>query len=371
MAGALCACGGIEGSEGVAISNTVQFPSKGTWTQVGQAPIVFEEGYEDEYRYADDDLGIEIESAEADELLMREMDEGDRALFADDQGNLYLSEDQIFATLAKEGTGFFEAGGEINPGEVEGTVGKDIFGADDRTLWGNTTGYPARAHAALRSSPTTSYHFCSGSMIGPRHLLTAAHCIYKDGAYTKTRSQVRVVWGQDGSGNSSGNTPVLGKRRVVAWIIPNGWVNSGRRKYDYALLILDDATYSPGWLGFKAYGWTTLLGLNVNINGYPGHSYPCAASPRSDGKCGGYLYHGYGPLTFVTSDVLLTQVDWEKGQSGGPVYRYRNGSRYVVGIVSASSPVTNTAARMRSGMANALCDWIGNYPSSHFSHNCQ
>lgn len=371
LAGSLIACGGAatELDESVTTGLTAERPHDGEWAEIGQRPVAYREGYEDETMVLAPGQLERAPDAEAE--LQRVADDKDLAVFVEDDGRLFLRTDRrIDLSAVRAGVGFFPADAPLTDGEGGDQADKDIFDGDDRELWGNTTSYPARAHVAIRSSAGATSAFCSGVAIGPRHVLTAGHCLYRDGAFTKVRADLRVVFGQDGSGNAGENTP-YGKRSVVAWVLPNGWVDGESRRYDYALLVLDDQTFSPGWLGFRAYDWTTLLGLNVNINGYPGHSYTCAASPRADGLCGGYLYHGYGPLLFVTADELLTHVDWEKGNSGGPLYRFTDGNRYVVGVVSASNSAFNTASRMRTGTADALCSWIGSYPSQHFSHACQ
>jgi V8-like Glu-specific endopeptidase len=369
---AAAACGGPLDAPTEATSSFLasEPPHDGDWTLIGQRPVIVREGYEDErFELSTETLSQDQGAAES---IQRQADQGDRPLYVDDAGQLFLRTDLPLDLVAiRRGLSHFEASEPTTEGEGADLADKDIFNGDDRTWWSNTTSYPARAHVALRSSPGASTAFCSGAAIGPRHVLTAGHCLYRDGAFTKVRADLRVVFGQNGSGNDAANTPNGGKRSVAAWVLPSGWINEESRRYDYALLILDDQSYSPGWLGFADYGYTTLLGLNVNINGYPGHGYSCAASPREDGLCGGYLYHGYGPLLFVTTNELLTHVDWEKGNSGGPLYRYTNGDRYVVGIVSASNSLFNTAARMRSGMADALCSWIGSYPSAYFDHSCQ
>ncbi len=350
-----------------------ELPARGTWMRYGQAIIEAQEG--PPAPALDVDPGPRVESEETDRALGESLSpEADRPVVVTSSGEMFERIDRVdrlFEGLELS-QHFFE--GEEAPGdELTDTRDKDIHGADNRTLWRNTTSYPKRAHVAIRSSSSATRAFCSGVMVGPRHVLSAGHCFHKDGAFTKVRSNLRVVFGQDGSGNSSSNTP-LGKRRVVSWVFPKGWLDDGNYKYDYALLILEDSTYSPGWLGMAAYGWTTLQGLGINTNGYPGHHYDCAASPITSGsdkgKCGGYLYHGYGDIDLVFSGTLYTKVDWEKGQSGSPVYRYNNGQRRVVGVVSRSNSSWNKATRMRQGMFDALCDWIGDFPSSNFSHDC-
>src|SRR5690349_11276335 len=56
-----------------------------------------------------------------------------------------------------------------------------IIGTDDRTALFPSSlvdDYPWRAVAAVRLTPNTTTANCSAFKVGPRHLLSAAHCFY-------------------------------------------------------------------------------------------------------------------------------------------------------------------------------------------------
>ena len=82
---------------------------------------------------------------------------------------------------------------------AEGGRGKrTVFGTDTRVRDNPTTGYPRRTFGAIHS-PTGDMHYCSGAKIGPRHFLTAGHCMFNKDTL-KWTPNARIWFGQNGDG---------------------------------------------------------------------------------------------------------------------------------------------------------------------------
>ena len=65
-----------------------------------------------------------------------------------------------------------------DPDLGEGEAGRQVFGTDDREQVKNTKTYPFSAIGYLEAKSKTGYGSCSATLIGPRTVLTAAHCLY-------------------------------------------------------------------------------------------------------------------------------------------------------------------------------------------------
>lgn len=246
---------------------------------------------------------------------------------------------------------------------------KAIVGSDNRTLI-TSAAYPWRAVGVALINPNSNTIRGSGAMVGPRHVLTAAHVITDDGN-ASSLSPVRAAPAARGEGYSGNRWPF--DRRFVQWYYwPNGWDGgnlSTDARYDYAVLILSDINWSPGWVGFGYQTTTWLDYSNFNTAGYPGNNYGCVDSPLSSGECGGYMYRQFAQVRSVFPGHFYHRFDTHRGQSGSPIY-WSNGntSRVIYGVHSRSGGGYNIAHRIRSGSFNSICNWIEANPSSHFTN---
>lgn len=171
--------------------------------------------------------------------------------------------------------------------------------------------------------------FCTASVIGPRLLLTAAHCFFDE--ETSTRQQpTRFFAGHDG-GLSVAESDIKGYYMPAAFDIDLFMNTSEVDRYDYALVTLTDdisaatgvlpvyvptaeeleALMDPAGSGFDQIGYGVAGGFNPMLRG------PCYITQLWEDDT---YSHGCGSVP---------------GDSGGPNLILHNGDYAIIGIESA------------------------------------
>jgi V8-like Glu-specific endopeptidase len=186
---------------------------------------------------------------------------------------------------------------------------------------------------------------CTGTMIGPRLMVTAAHCISSFGQ--KQFNGVRVTPARTGANTPYGSVWVAPQNSTALfpsryYLLPD-WVNGvGQSKEsDWALVVLPPNPFPllNTWMGYAALSGNALGNYAIYNRGYPTcatnnptHPSPCQVANMYGDKNNCQLgeYHSLDPVTNWNRNIRHSCAT-SSGQSGSALYLFLGNSPAVIG----------------------------------------
>jgi len=213
----------------------------------------------------------------------------------------------------------------------------------------NPEDFPWRVNVKLFITFDGGSYVASGTLIDPKHVITAGHCVHDIIHGGTWATNITVVPGFENGEEPYGYSHDF---TLMTWV---GWMNSADYNYDMGIISLERPVgILTGWYSYDYDDDTYFTTHTFNQAGYP-------AAPPYDGN---YMYYWYGTFDEVTVNLLRFDNLAYGGQSGSGAYTIVSDVRTVYAELSHGTATWTKDVRITSAKYSGIESFITNYTSA-------